>query len=601
MAKKYNAYDQVASEVIELVKKEKNAWESGLIFVTDKVGFNMRELIRTVRKNYWGVFDVPKDPITNRDKIWVPLTEATVENNVKSIDLDQKDLNFISKNPRGVITTEVVRSVVKHELDEIFFGELLDKTFRDMCIDGTAVWKIYESKKDGGKCLEIRNVDLLNFYIDPTAKSIQDTEAVIERNVMTVGEISSYSGWKNIDGLQGVNNLSKIDSDRMYSQSYANQVPMRDVYERWGLASEYWITGDKKDKDNLVNTHIVVSGLDKGQSPRVHLIEKYEGYKPYEEFWYRRVANRWYGKGPAEALSQLQEQINIIVNIRINRAILSQLGLFKLRKGSGITPQILRKLGSNGAIPVQDMNDIAQMPIADVPVSSYKDEEVINSWSQRVTNSFEVSTGENLPATTPATNAMLSDRATQSGFMLIKEGVGITLQRIFNRHIIPILFRTLKQKELRYIIGDDEKFKDFIDQLAYHFVMNKQDELKNDNIVLSEDDIMRLVDDVKTKFKTGKYIFTDMIKELKPEDYLTEVIITNETIDTAVMSDKLINAIKLAPEYKDSILKEVFSLWGLNMPQKTKTEPISNDQIIGGQTQTNNSQQMFLNSNNING
>ena len=601
MAKKYNAYDQVASEVIELVKKEKNAWESGLIFVTDKVGFNMRELIRIVRKNYWGVFDTPKDPITNRDKIWVPLTEATVENNVKSIDLDQKDLNFISKNPRGVITTEVVRSVVKHELDEMFFGELLDKTFRDMCIDGTAVWKIYESKKDGEKCLEIRNVDLLNFYIDPTAKSIQDTEDVIERNVMTVGEISSYSGWKNIDGLQGVNNLPKIDSDRMYSQSYTNQVPMRDVYERWGLASEYWITGDKKDKNNLVNTHIVVSGLDKGQSPRVHLIEKYDGYKPYEEFWYRRVANRWYGKGPAEALSQLQEQINLIVNIRINRAILSQLGLFKLRKGSGITPQILRKLGSNGAIPVQDMNDIAQMPIADVPVSSYKDEEVINSWSQRVTNSFEVSTGDNLPATTPATNAMLSDRATQSGFMLIKEGVGITLQRIFNRHIIPILFRTLKQKELRYIIGDDEKFKDFIDQLAYHFVMNKQDELKNDNIVLSEDDIMRLVDDVKTKFRTGKYIFTDMIKELKPEDYLTEVIITNETIDTAVMSDKLINAIKLAPEYKDSILKEVFSLWGLNMPQKTKAEPISNDQIIGGQTQTNNPQQMFLNSNNING
>ena len=297
---------------------------------------------------------------------------------------------------------------------EMFFGELLDKTFRDMCIDGTAVWKIYESKKDGEKCLEIRNVDLLNFYIDPTAKSIQDTEAVIERNVMTVGEISSYSGWKNIDGLQGVNNLPKIDSDRMYSQSYTNQVPMRDVYERWGLASEYWITGDKKDKNNLVNTHIVVSGLDKGQSPRVHLIEKYEGYKPYEEFWYRRVANRWYGKGPAEALSQLQEQINLIVNIRINRAILSQLGLFKLRKGSGITPQILRKLGSNGAIPVQDMNDIAQMPIADVPVSSYKDEEVINSWSQRVTNSFEVSTGDNLPATTPATNAMLSDRAPLS-------------------------------------------------------------------------------------------------------------------------------------------------------------------------------------------
>jgi hypothetical protein len=47
-----------------LVKREKNQWEDATVFVTDRVAFQMRNLIRILRKNYWGIFDEQIDPTT---------------------------------------------------------------------------------------------------------------------------------------------------------------------------------------------------------------------------------------------------------------------------------------------------------------------------------------------------------------------------------------------------------------------------------------------------------------------------------------------------------------------------------------------------------
>ena len=129
--------DDIRAQAISLIKEEKNAWQDATAFVTEKVSFNMRNLLRTLRKNYWGVFDKPLDPMTGRKKIWVPLTESMVENVVKNIDLDQKDINFRAKKADAVGLASVARSLVKNRLDEMFFGEYLDELERVITIDGT--------------------------------------------------------------------------------------------------------------------------------------------------------------------------------------------------------------------------------------------------------------------------------------------------------------------------------------------------------------------------------------------------------------------------------------------------------------------------------
>ena len=108
----------IEARAINIVRQERAALQDSVCFVTDKVAFQMRNLIRNLRKNYWGVYDYPDDPITGRQKVWVPLTRTLVEGVTKNIDFDTKDIYFVSKNPKGYEQTEIIRCLVKEYLDK---------------------------------------------------------------------------------------------------------------------------------------------------------------------------------------------------------------------------------------------------------------------------------------------------------------------------------------------------------------------------------------------------------------------------------------------------------------------------------------------------
>jgi hypothetical protein len=94
--------NDILKEAVDLVKRDVTAYEDSVAFVTEDVAFHIKSLIRRLRKNYWGIFEQPKDPVTKRDKVWVPLTQVTVDDAVKNYDLDQKDINFRAKDAGGV-------------------------------------------------------------------------------------------------------------------------------------------------------------------------------------------------------------------------------------------------------------------------------------------------------------------------------------------------------------------------------------------------------------------------------------------------------------------------------------------------------------------
>lgn len=108
--------DEIEKQAFLIVEKEQTNWEDAVCYITDKVGFRMRELIRVLRKNYWGVFDEPIDKRSGQEKIWVPLSMALTEEIVSNIDLDTKDVSFRAKNPKGYGITEITRAVVSSSL-----------------------------------------------------------------------------------------------------------------------------------------------------------------------------------------------------------------------------------------------------------------------------------------------------------------------------------------------------------------------------------------------------------------------------------------------------------------------------------------------------
>lgn len=563
----------IEAKAIEIVRLEKSQWEDATAFVTDRVAFRMRELVKIFRKNYWGIFDKPKDEQTGRDKTWIPLTESTVDSVLKNIDLDAKDINLRAKKPSAVGLTAIVRSFVMNFLDSIFFGEILDEFERNLCIDGTAVWKTYEEyDKHGKKKLCVVPVDLLNFYIDPTAHSIQETNAVIERALMTPDEVRGMSGWINTEDVQGIYGLSMNEPDLRGTQ-YGGRVKMVEIFERWGLMPKSLITGRETDKESYVEGHIVISNVDNGA--RLHLIEENKKkLKPYEEAWYTRIHGRWYGRGIAEKVMMLQLWMNTIVNIRITRSYVSQLGIFKIRKGSGITPQMLSRLAVNGALSVNNPDDITQMVLQDASQASYTDENVVNDWAAKVTSSFEAITGEPLPASTPATSAVIQTRQANSQFVFVKKGVGLFLQRWMERHVLPFIEKQMTAETVVRVTGEIDELRQLDEHMANELLYKKLSQMNENgeffDVQRVEEERQRILDRLS---RSGEDRFVELADKVDLSEYDVQVYITNEEVDKAVLVQNLVSVLQTIPNIPGlnidptTVMRQIFDLMGLDSGQ----------------------------------
>jgi hypothetical protein len=346
-----------------------------------------------------------------------------------------------------------------------------------------------------------------------------------------------------------------------------------------------FITGMKEDKDEEIHGHIVISGLD-GSNPKVHLIEENTKkdqddniIKPYEEAWYQKVDGRWYGKGIAEKLIMLQTYINTIVNIRINRAYLTQMGIFKVRKGSSVTPQMLRKLPGNGAIQVDSMDDVEQFVMQEASQASYTDEQNIVAWSERVTSAFEVVTGEALPASTSATAVAVQGQSAQSQFVTVKEGMGKFYERCYDRHIIPALGQTIKDGDLIRFVKDDELYKEMAERvIAFKLEEELQRVRKETGRYPTVEVIERAVDKAREQLEKDEEIFFEVIGKLITDGVDTKVRITNEELDVGVTVNNLIQMAQLDPESRSVIVEDIYELLGLEKP-KIERQPVLPEQV----------------------
>lgn len=581
--KKQRSREDIENKAIEIVRWERDKWSDATVFVTDRVAFQMRNLIRVLRKNYWGIFDVKTDPMTGRDKVFVPLTRVMCEGTVKNTDLDTKDINFRAKNDKGYAITKLIRALVRKVLDMMYFGEHLDEMERNLSIDGTVVWKFIDGYVGKKKSIVKKAVDLLNVYIDPNEDNIQSAFRFTERALMLPSEIEQMSGWQNTKDLVGSSQVSRIDG-QYQSITTGTTAKFRDVWEMWGKIPESLVTGtyDPDGDDDLIDGHIVISGLE-ASAPKCHLIEKNTKtdtsglvIKPYEEVRYSKVANRWYGLGIAERCLMLQIWLNTIVNIRINRSYVSQLGLFKIRKGSGITPQMLSRLGANGAIVVKDPTDIEQMAVDEASEASYRDEENIINWAQRDTGAFDVSVGEPTPASKPATTSVIENNSAKSGFKLVKDAIGSFLERCIDRHMLPIIASNVD-------IGDIIEVSDMEDMevlaesiVAYEAYEKLEDDYKKKKTIPTAEKLQAAMEEAKIKILKRDNIFMKCIKKLIADHVYTKVYVTNEEMDPAVMVQNIMGILRFVPpEGQMPIVKEAMDLMGLdfNIPKPQPQAP----------------------------
>lgn len=577
--KKSRKQEEIEKKLIAIVDQERTNWEDAVFFINPKVGFRMRELIRIMRKNFWGVFDVPVDKNTNREKVWIHLAQSIVETWVKNGDLDLKDLNFIARHQGAYEIVDLTRYAVRDYLERMYFGEVIDADERQVLIDGTVVWKTWEDNSTGKTVLKRRTVDLLNFYIDPGEEDIQSAYRITERAIMLPSQIQAMDGWMNTDGLEeaGSQILNKVDGTRRSNFGTRTTGKYIDVWEMWGKVPAWTVNDELKkgtpEGDSEVDAQVVVSGLESGGGPRLHLVQENTRkdkfgniIKPYEEWRCARVRGRWYGLGPVERILALQEYLNTIVNIRISRSYVSQLGLFKIKKGKGITPAMLSKLPVNGAVQVQDMDDIQQMAVDEASEASYKDEDVIKYWAQQVSSAFPISAGDTMPASTSATVGAIAANSAKSGYTMFKEGMGNFWERWIDRHALPIIAKTIQVGDVFRVMTNEESFKGLVESIAVNEAI---EEMNRSGIIPTDEELLIEIENFKQKLMKQPAVFLKTARQIVADELDAKVIVTNEEIDTSVTVQNLLQMMQIAPEYRDAMVKDVYDLLGLGQPKKS--------------------------------
>lgn len=589
MAKKISQKDAQAS-LVAMVQEETNLYNKEQFWITDKVAFNMREMIKEFRKMYYGIFDDPNDPITGEEKLYVPLTRMLIDAIRKNVDLDPKDIRFRSVNPKKTDITKMLRAFVRKWLSDTYFNHSLNQMIFQTTIDGTAVWKTYTDDK--GNIVK-KNVDILNIYIDPTAESIQETQRFTERLLMTKDEVLGMD-WENTKGFKVQNELEVEDGNAAKRLGEYG-----DVYESWGEFPTYLIKAANgedysgEDMNTFTESQVVVSGFDTG-AVMFHYAGENEFkdqfgnvIKPYEEAWYVKVPGRWYGVGIAETVMGLQNWINTTVNLRIKKNTLSQLGLLKVRRGSKVTAQMLKNLVSKGVIELGDPErDLTQLQIAESGAGSYQDEATAKQWAQDVTSVFDISLGD-LPASTSATGAVIQDKQSRSAYALVVESMEHFLQRWMDRQVVPKLPAMMKKEDHYIFYSDFDDIKEVRDSVVASMAMES---LKKSKSVPTKEELQTAINRAQQKIEDNGDIFFDKLEEMVASGLYAEVFVTNAEIDVAVTVRNLLELRNgLPPEAANEMTAEALDLLGIRVPQSLKA-PIQPQQQLGGQADPENVQ-----------
>lgn len=577
MAEKQKTVEEVKAEAINIVKNEVNNYKDGLFFITENVAVATRPLIRLLRKNYWGVFDQPIDKVTGKEKQWVPLTRLVVDSTRKLSDIDLTRLNFIATDTDGTGVSHMVRGFTRDWMYKNFFGEVIDDSILQMCIDGTTVWKTYAVKEKGKTVIKRRTVDILNTFIDPTADSIQSAHAFTERALLSPKEIQQMTGWTDTENLKTKGNLHRSEMDLLQTAPTGEFV---DVYETYALAPK-WLVTKNADDTELIDVVIVVSGIETGDI-RVHSLEKNTNtdkygnvVKPYEEMRYMKVPGRWAGVGPAEMVMKLQEWINLIVNLRITKNTAASLGLFKIRANAGITQQMFSNLAARGVIKLKDLGDIENMRIDEASESSYRDEGVAKGWAFEVTSTYDVSRGASGIASASATATSLQDQNTKSGFMLVKDSIGHMLNRWMDRHFLPHVPQMMKEAGKATIYHDFDDIDEIRQRVVSYLAMQHLDD--SNNALPTEEELTLAMQNAEEELRKNKNLFFELVDEIVVNNIDMLPTWVNETTDVSVATNNLINMSNIIqdPAVRNDFAKQALDLMGLPIPESLRKPAVA--------------------------
>ena len=430
------------------------------------------------------------------------------------------------------------------------------------------VWK----KIKGG----YERVDLKNFYIiNQQAKTIDNTP-VIEKHILTQSELRAKNeAWDNIE------EVIKNCGNRGFAPTPSSTIeekesPYYEIYERNGEISEQALkeaqgkTGG--DENKFILAKIIVAGLKKGEKAGKYVLfaEELTGKMSdvYKEYHRGRYNGRWFRTGIYELLMDIQTRANEISNQIARGLEWSAKTLFR-SQDKLIVNNILTDLNNGDVIKATDLQQI------EVRMNGL--DQLIADWNRlmdlanRLTNSYEVVTGESLPSGTPFRLGSMINQNANKLFDFLREKWAIALGSVLQDWVLSDILKNLKSKDVLRLTGDADKMNEYYMMVVNGWYMKNLLALPPHGPEERQLLLQKKLEEIKSKKEQFLKLEEGWLDGIKPR---IKVVMTGENVNLAADLESLQTFIQLEadPVRRSYLVELAMKKKGIsvtNMPRST--------------------------------
>jgi len=407
----------------------------------------------------WNAYRLPKDADDWRSNIYIPITSSIIESQLSEIVNQDLKPWVLERGTEDVSKAQVMNAIIEYTWDVAKSDVALVEIIKDALIFGTGIGMEYYWKeqrkiktKDGKEqdVFEFDNcylepVRLWDFFIDERARAFSGPHGAndcIRRYIMDYDDFRNFFRGEVWDPKKRAS-LVKPGGDTNYYEFY--KPPERMEHDREVEVLWYW----NKPKDLLAiiaNDVNVKYGPNPYKHKQLPFVRAIDVKRPYQ----------FYGKGEAELLESLQDEVNTLRRMIIDR---NHLDIDKpILVSDTLTIEdddaITRP---HGLIPVGDVNAAKPLEYSDIPKSVFMSLEMLNDDKIRVTGMDERQ--QSVAAAGTATEAAILKEATM-------KRLGMKIWNIKNDTLVDVgklrvanIMQFYAQPKLEEIIGEDRVAK----------------------------------------------------------------------------------------------------------------------------------------------
>jgi len=542
--------------MIKKIQQEIENYKNNTYTMLDGYTFSAYKLLRRIGLYKAQVYPKGKFDSQGNYKYWFEIIVPRVNSEIKNIDFDTKDIELYTDTNNDSMRILLSNVKMKDYLAKTGEAEKLNEAVEQNSEWGNVVWK--ELGKDY-RILELNNLYVLN----QTAKTLDESD-VIEYECMISSDLRKKKGvW--ID--EAVDRLLKSGKPEDHKSN-----PEFHIYERNGEISTKEYFSSKKmeggSEDVYVLAKVIVGGTEKDKPTEIlfsELIEK----KPYKECHRGTYCGRWLRLGLYEILMDIQTRANEIGN-QIARGLEWASKTVFRSSDRLIAQNIITDLNNGDIIKSTDLQQVnTRMEGLD---------QLIADWNRLMTladslaNSYEVVTGENLPARTAFKLAAQQNMNANKLFTYIRQKLGIAFGNVIQDWILPKLLIELNSAEIIRLTSDNGILNQYYEMLIDSwYTRNLLSFPPHDAEMAINIKMQKLQELLRNKEEVVK-INKEMWKDFYPK---VRVSITGENYALATEMDTLSSFISLEqdPVRRTALIEMAMKKKNINVASLPKTPP----------------------------